>query len=86
MTKKLVEKEKLKNLVQMINQIQEQTKDEKTSIKLIDLVFYIEKELLETDREDLNEFKRSIYMKMKESQGEENKRYYELYQQLKGVK
>jgi tRNA splicing endonuclease len=86
MTKKLVEKEKLKNLVQMINQIQEQTKDEKTSIKLIDLVFYIEKELLETDREDLNEFKRSIYMKMKEPQGEENKRYYELYQQLKGVK
>lgn len=82
MAKKLVEREHILYLLEQLFTLQMKASGElKTSIG--DLENYVRKNILEEDKESLNEVKRAIYKKMKEATSpEESKEWHEYYKKL----
>jgi len=52
--------------------------------KLKELTDYIEDNIIQQEREDLNELKRTVYLKMKHAETDEDRQHwYDVYQNLK---
>lgn len=82
--KKLVERKKLIEFYDMLNDIYNQCSDPKLKLTIDEAIYYYNVNILESAKEELNKLKHEIYLKMINAKTkEENKKYYELYQSMK---
>jgi len=75
--KKLVSRKNLNEFSELLNEFIEEYPN------LEQLKYYFDCFILDKAREDWNEMKRDVYRRMKETTGEENRRWYNIYQNLK---
>jgi hypothetical protein len=82
--KKLLNREKLQEFSDMLDDLCENWTTENIMIKIIEMQLYYDIQILEKPKEKLNEIKRKLYQNIKNATDEKTRQqWYELYQLTK---
>ena len=82
--KKLVEREHLQYVLEQLIEILNICRDGVVNNKLLELMSFFDEKVLESEKDTINELKRTIYKNMINADNNaDNEKWYSLYQQLK---